>query len=97
MLEKHIEGKVCDHAKKCGCLVYKFTSPARRSVPDRMFITKDGVVFFIEFKAPGRKPTVSQSSEIERLSNQGVPVFIIDSIEEGYNVINSFVTKVATL
>ena len=49
MLEKQIEAKVCDYAKERGLLVYKFTSPNRMAVPDRMFIRPDGKVFFIEF------------------------------------------------
>ena len=38
MLEKQIERKVCDYAKNKGLLAYKFTSPARAAVPDRLFI-----------------------------------------------------------
>ena len=38
MLEKQIESKVCDYAKSKGVLAYKFTSPARAAVPDRLFI-----------------------------------------------------------
>ena len=48
-LEKDIEAKVCLYARDKGMLTYKFTSPARAAVPDRMFIYK-GRVFFIEFK-----------------------------------------------
>ena len=36
MLEKQIEAKVCEYAKTKGVLVYKFTSPARAAVPDRL-------------------------------------------------------------
>jgi hypothetical protein len=34
-LEKVIEAKVNAYAQSKGFLVYKFTSPARRAVPDR--------------------------------------------------------------
>src|SRR6187402_1701606 len=63
-LEKDIEKKVCDWAKKQGCYVRKFTSPANRSVPDRLFILPHGTVCFIEFKRPGCKPTEAQQKEI---------------------------------
>jgi hypothetical protein len=56
MLEKQIEKKVCDYAKERGMLVYKFTSPNRMAVPDRLFICPDGRVFFIEFKREGQSP-----------------------------------------
>ena len=46
MLEKDIEKKVCDYAKSKNVLAYKFTSPARAAVPDRMFVTPEGTVWF---------------------------------------------------
>lgn len=83
-LEKVIELKVCDHAKKLGCLVYKFTSPARRSVPDRLFIMPGGKgCFFIEFKRLGAKPTAAQEIEIAKIRKQGVTVGIIDNVQSG--------------
>lgn len=83
MLEKDIESKVCDHAKTRGMLVYKFTSPNRASVPDRLFVTPDGTTFFIEFKAAGKKPTEAQAREHQRLRNHKVEVFVVDDVENG--------------
>ncbi len=88
-LEKDIEKKVCEHARSLKMLVYKFVSPSRRSVPDRMFITSSGVVFFIEFKRRGQKPTAAQDVEIAKLDNQGVKVFIVDNVETGKQVVFS--------
>lgn len=83
-LEKDIEKKVCDHAKSLGCLVYKFTSPARRSVPDRLFIMPGGRgVFFIEFKRLGQKPTPAQAVEIDKIRKKGVSVFVVDNVAQG--------------
>lgn len=83
-LEKDIEKKVCDHAKALGCLVYKFTSPARRSVPDRLFIMPGGKgVFLIEFKRLGCKPTPAQEVEIAKIRAQGTYVGVIDNVTEG--------------
>lgn len=86
-LEKDIEKRVCDYAKSLGMLCYKFTSPAKRSVPDRMFITKTGIVFFIEFKRLGQNPTDGQIVEIKKIRDKGVKVFVIDNVEEGKRVI----------
>lgn len=83
MLEKQIEAKVCDYAKAKGLLAYKFTSPARAAVPDRMFITPDGRVFFCEFKRGGQKPTEAQEREHHRLRGHKVNVFVVDNIETG--------------
>lgn len=87
-LEKVIEKKVCDHAKSLGCLVYKFTSPNRRSVPDRLFIMPDGKgIFFIEFKRKGCKPTAAQYIEISKIRKMGVRVCVVDNVYEGCCVI----------
>lgn len=87
-LEKDIERRVCDYAKSLKMLVYKFTSPSRRSVPDRMFITATGVVFFIEFKKRGEKPTKAQEVEIAKIRKTGVSVYVVDNIQVGKEVID---------
>jgi hypothetical protein len=83
LTEAVIERSVCDYAKERGLLVYKFTSPERAAVPDRMMITPKGTVFFVEFKREGVKATVPQMREHERLRAQGVTVFVVDSVEKG--------------
>lgn len=83
-LEKDIEKRVCDFAKSLGCLTYKFTSIARRSVPDRLVILPDGKgVLFIEFKRKGEVPTVGQAVEIEKIRKQGVSVWVVDDVIQG--------------
>lgn len=91
MLEKDIEKKVCEYAKKHGVLVYKFTSPARAAVPDRMFIVPNGRVFFCEFKATGKKLTDAQAREHQRLIQHNVSVFVVDNVEDGKAMINMVV------
>jgi hypothetical protein len=91
MLEKQIEAKVCDYAKSKGVLAYKFTSPARAAVPDRLFIAPDGRVWFCEFKREGQKPTGAQEREHQRLREQKVNVFVIDNVNEGKAMIDLMV------
>lgn len=86
-LEKDIERAVCDYAKSLKMLCYKFTSPSRRSVPDRMFITAAGVVFFIEFKRKGEKPTAGQEVEIEKIFRTGTYVAVVDDVTQGKSII----------
>ena len=88
-LEKDIESKVREFAMKQGCLVYKFTSPAKRSVPDRMFVNPGGRVWFIEFKRKGEKPTPAQAVEIAKLQKQGVSVYVVDNVATGKQVVDS--------
>ena len=86
-LERDIEKRVCAFAKAKGCLCYKFTSPSKRSVPDRMFITPNGDVFFVEFKRLKQKPTPSQAVEIEKIRVKGVKVFVVDNVVDGKSVV----------
>ena len=95
VLEKQIEAKVCDYAKTKNVLVYKFTSPARAAVPDRMFVRPDGVIFFIEFKRGGQKPTDAQEREHNRLRDHKVNVFVVDNVDSGKLVIDMMVMEVA--
>ncbi|CAB4127064.1 VRR-NUC domain containing protein [uncultured Caudovirales phage] len=89
MLEKDIEAKVCEYAKTKGVLVYKFTSPARAAVPDRLFIRPDGYMWFCEFKREGQKPTPAQEREHHRLRQHKVSVFVVDNVESGIWMINA--------
>jgi hypothetical protein len=88
VLEKEIEARVCEYARSKGVLVYKFTSPARAAVPDRLFIGPDGRMWFCEFKAAGKKPTPAQEREHTRLREQKVNVFVIDNVDSGKMVID---------
>lgn len=94
MLEKQIEAKVCEYAKTKNVLVYKFTSPARAAVPDRLFIRPDGRMWFVEFKRHGAKPTEAQEREHHRLRQHKVNVFVIDNVEEGKTMIDFMVMGV---
>ena len=94
MLEKQIEAKVCEYAKTKNVLVYKFTSPARAAVPDRLFIRPDGRMWFVEFKREGAKPTEAQEREHHRLRQHKVNVFVIDNVEEGKTMIDFMVMGV---
>lgn len=80
-LEKVIEQHMVDYAKKHHILCYKFTSPSRRSVPDRLFILPGGECFFAEIKRKGKLPTASQDVEIDKIKRQGISVFVVDSRE----------------
>ena len=93
MLEKQIEEKVGTYAKEQGFLVYKFTSPQRAAVPDRLYINPRGMVMFVEFKRSGQVPTPAQAREHERLRNQGVMVFVIDDVDKGRAMVDQMRLK----
>lgn len=88
MLEKHIEAKVCQYARQRGCEAYKFVSPSRAAVPDRLFLAPGGRCWFIEFKRTGQKASVAQQREHEKLKALGFRVYVVDSVEHGMGVVD---------
>jgi len=86
--ESEIESKVCEYAKIKGIAAYKFTSPNRKNVPDRLFLCPGTFTFFIEFKATGEEPSAAQVREINRLINMGYVVYVIDDVKIGKKLID---------
>ena len=87
MKEKQIESKIVKKAKELGFLTYKFSSPSNRGVPDRVFINPFGRIFFMEFKSEKGKLTKLQEKVIKDISEYGVGVFIINSVEVGLQIL----------
>jgi len=90
--ESYIELKIRHHAEIRFCLTYKFSSPSRRGVPDRIFIHK-GNVMFVEFKRLGKKPSRLQQYTIDAMRKMGADVHVIDNIVDGKKLIDEFVSK----
>ncbi|MGJ0625898.1 VRR-NUC domain-containing protein [Xenorhabdus bovienii] len=77
--ESVIEDHLVKEIKKAGGIAYKFVSPGRRSVPDRICVLPGGRILFVECKAPGEKPRPDQIREHERLRVLGCEVVVLDS------------------
>lgn len=77
--ESSIEKNLVKQVKAAGGHAYKFVSPGRRGVPDRLVILPGGRVVFVECKAPGQKPRPEQEREHKRLQALGVKVVVLDS------------------
>lgn len=77
--ESIIEKHLVDEVKKIGGIAYKFVSPGRRSVPDRIVMLPGGRLVFVECKAPGKPPRADQLREHERLRALGFTVVVLDS------------------
>ena len=50
MLEKNVEKYLVESVRKLGGLCYKFVSPGSQGVPDRIIITAQGRIIFVELK-----------------------------------------------
>ena len=82
MLEKDIENALVRKVKKLGGMCEKFTSPGRRSVPDRIITLPNGKIVFVEVKNTGKKPTELQLRDHERRRALGCDVRVIDNMED---------------
>lgn len=63
---------------------------AARGWPDRVFIKQNGRVMFVEFKAPGRKPTPLQTHVMHLIAKAGANVYWVSceaNFKELYNAV----------
>lgn len=90
MLERDIEAHLVKRCKEIGALCEKFTSPARRNVPDRI-VTYKGDVIFVELKATGEKPNEAQQRDHKRRHDAGAQVVWTDSKEGVEKIIENLV------
>lgn len=81
VLECDVENALVRRVKALGGMAEKFTSPGRRSVPDRLVTLPDGKIVFVELKRPGQKPTAKQQLDHDRRRALGCKVVVIDTVE----------------
>lgn len=83
--ESQVEQRIISRAKEHRGSAYKFTSPGRRSVPDRLVVTPCTPLelrpLFIEAKRPGAHPTPAQLREHDKLRRLGATVFVADDYD----------------
>lgn len=80
MNEQAIEQHLKQAVEAIGGICWKFTSPGTAGVPDRICIHR-GRVIFVELKAPGRLPRPIQRRRIQQLTDHGMDVVVVDSVE----------------
>ncbi|MCR4442162.1 MAG: VRR-NUC domain-containing protein [Peptococcaceae bacterium] len=79
MSEKQIEQYLREQVKAMGGKAYKFISPGNAGVPDRLVLFPGGRAVFVELKASGKKPTMLQQAQAQKIWALGFPVLVIDS------------------
>lgn len=82
-LERNVEQALVRRVKSLGGMCEKFTSPGRRSVPDRIItMPNGGRIIFVELKAPNKKPTENQLRDHAKRRALGCDVRVIDTVED---------------
>ena len=88
MREKTVEAKLVAAVKAMGGLAPKFTSPGYDGMPDRLVLLPNGILAFVELKAPGKKLRPLQVRRKTQLEGLGFSVYCIDSPEQIGGVLN---------
>lgn len=86
LLERDIEGPAKAYAKKRGWFVAKLMRCDINSMPDDIFHRR-GFTLYIEFKKPGEEPTTQQKKRHREIRKQGIPVHVVDNLEDAYAIL----------
>jgi hypothetical protein len=78
--EKNVEHYLCQLVRGLEGEGYKFVSPMRRFVLDRLCVLPYGITWFVEVKSEGQKPHPGQLREIARLTAKGHKAVWVDSV-----------------
>lgn len=74
-------------AEARGCLLLKLDTLT--GIPDRALLAPGGKIVFVEFKAPGKKPSKIQQHRHAELRALGFQVEVIDSVADFEALLNS--------
>jgi Holliday junction resolvase len=79
--ELDIERYLVKRVAELGGTAYKFSSPSRANVPDRIVVLPGGVIAFVELKAPDITPREAQLRELDRLTKLGAHATWINNLK----------------
>lgn len=86
-MEANIEGQTVSRAEKAGYFVRKVAWLGRKSAPDRVFSRPDRGTVWMEFKDLGKRATLLQSREHDRMRASGMEVYVVDTLEEALKIL----------
>jgi len=91
MKEKDVIRDVLKHAKARNIPYIRLAMQVGVSAgwPDYVFLTPGGRALFIEFKAPGRKPTALQAARLKTLAQQDYYAYVVDSVAYGVSLLEA--------
>lgn len=69
-------------------LCYKFTSPGRKGVPDRLCVFPGNIILFVETKAPNGTLSPSQKREIKLIKSKDSMVAVATTKQQVDTVIS---------
>ena len=81
MTEATIERHLVEGVKKLGGMCLKFVSPSTPGVPDRLIITTDGKVIFVELKTEVGRLSKIQKYVTGEMLKRGADVRVVKGLE----------------
>ena len=82
MKESYIEGRLVKGVKRLGGMCLKFVSPGTLGVPDRIIITANGRIIFVELKTETGRLAKIQRYTIGEMQKHGADVRVVKGIDE---------------
>ena len=84
MRESRVEENIVKQTRALGGVCWKWVSPGRRGVPDRICIFPRGVIVFVELKRPDLKDGRSETQKkvFRILAKLGCNVWLINDVAE---------------
>ncbi|WP_152658280.1 VRR-NUC domain-containing protein [Oceanobacillus sp. CFH 90083] len=79
MKEKQLEDRLKNKIEQLGGLCFKWISPGRRGVPDRICILPKGRTVFVEMKAPDGVPSPLQRKRLDELRARGHEAYVLNT------------------
>lgn len=92
-LERDIERRFVRRLAEHGVLCWKWVSPGRDGVPDRIVVIPGGVVVFVELKTSSGKLSPLQQTTLPELSGRGCDVRVLYGQAQADAFIAEVVTK----
>ena len=92
-LEKSVENRLKTACRRRGAMAYKFVSPGRRGVPDRLIVMPGGRCVFVELKKAGETPDPLQVEEIKKLRKLGAEVYVAAGAAEVADLVKRLFTQ----
>lgn len=82
MLESTIERRLVEGVKNLGGMCLKFVSPSVPGVPDRIIITANGKVIFVELKTEKGRLSKIQKYVTGEMMKRGADVRVVKGLDE---------------
>ena len=79
--EKTLEARLVREIEARGGMALKYTSQFHRGIPDRICLLPHGLIYFVELKSTGQKPTKLQEHAMKELQSRAFDCRVVDSTE----------------